>query len=91
MVLLDSHWVLEGCTDNILIVLIACTQNIYTVIAAVTFLVWMLTMKTNFSNAMKYSTKCDDISRGNLLNFIEASINGSTLIRTYKKVDYFHK
>ena len=83
MVMLDSHWVLEGCIDNVFVIVVVSIQNYIIVVGALVILIFMFNLKTRFTNFMKYSVKCDDISRGLLFNHIEASIQGVTLVRTY--------
>ena len=72
LVMLDTHWVLEGCTDNLFVIAVVSMQNPASLVS-VCVLVWMMSVKGRFANLMKYAIKCDDVTRGNLLNFIEAS------------------
>lgn len=83
MVMLDSHWVLEGCIDNVFVIIVISLQNVGIVMAAIGILCWMFLVKGSFTNYMKYAVKCDDLTRGKMFDFIESSISGSTLIRTY--------
>lgn len=84
MVMLDSHWALEGCTDNLFVVIVVAIQNMYILAIATGFLTFIFVLKTIVSKSMKFAVKCDDITRGELFNFIESSIQGAALIRTYK-------
>ena len=83
LVMLDTHWVMEGCTDNLFVVAVVATTNPVALVGSVCILIGMMMAKSLFAPQMKYAVACDDKSRGKLLNFLEASTEGALLIRTY--------
>ena len=90
MVMLDCHWVLEGVIDNIYIILIVSVQNPTIILVSAFLLLWMFWVKSHFHDFMKYTTKCDDQTRGQLFSFIQSQTNGSTVIRSYGQASYFY-